>query len=82
MNAKEAQNFSVDILKELDDTSFSDSLYFSIRNVGTKVFRQCKYDQIEGWLFIWTKQEVFFMKESDLGDFVVIDANQTVSSLI
>jgi hypothetical protein len=74
MNLKEARNFSEDARKELDSYSFTDDVYLSIKNVGTKAFRHCSYDQLDGWLFIWTPTESFFVKESEMGDFLIIDA--------
>lgn len=75
MNKKQAQNLSEDIRKQLDDRSFIDNVYLSIKGIGTKVFKECKCDQLEGWLFIWTKNDTFLMEEEDIGDFVLIDAN-------
>jgi hypothetical protein len=79
MTSKQAHNFSEDVRKELDEKSFISNIYLSIRGVGNKIFKHCTYDSLEGWLFIWTPEENFVAKESDIGDFVIVDANQTPS---
>jgi hypothetical protein len=81
MNSKEAKNFSEDIAKELNDFSYIDSVYISVKGVGTKVFKRCKCDQIDGWLFVWTPTESFYTLETDLGDFIIIDANFPIMEL-
>ena len=78
MNSRDAQRFSDDIRKELDENSFVDNIYMSVKHVGTKVFRNCKCDQIDGWIFIWTQTETYTVKESDMGDFVIIDTNMSI----
>lgn len=76
MNKTTAKNFSEDIRKQLTVDCFSDTIYLSIRNVGTRAFKNCKCDRIDGWLFIWTGEENFYVEETELGDFVFIDASE------
>jgi hypothetical protein len=82
MTRKQAQNFSEDIKSELGDEDYYDDIYLSIKNVGTKMFKKCCYDQIDGWLFIWTQSDTFVAKESEIGDFVIVDSAHSALSLI
>jgi len=76
MTSRQARNLSDDIRKELtDDSYFTDNIYLSIKNVGTKSFKNCKCDRLDGWLFIWTKDDTFLVRESEAGDFLIIDTN-------
>ena len=66
-----------DLGKEIRDDSYVDNIYLSIRDVGTKVFKNCVFFVEDGWMFIWTREESFCIREKDMGDFLVIDANST-----
>ena len=73
MTSKNAQKLLVDLGKEMSEDSFTDNIYLSIRDVGTKVFKHCKFEVLEGWLLIWTPTETFCVSQKDLGDFLIID---------
>lgn len=75
MTKKQAENFCFDVAKNLNDEDFSETLYISIKNKGTKVFRNCKHDRIDGWIFFWSREETYFVKEKDIGDFVIVEKN-------
>lgn len=75
MNRLNANKLMIDLGKELSEDTFVDNIYLSIRNVGTKVFKKCKFERLEGWIFIWTQDDSFCVKEKDLGDFLVIDTD-------
>jgi hypothetical protein len=77
MTKKQAENFCLDIASNLTDEDFTDTLYISIKNKGTKVFANCKYERVDGWLFFWSKNETYYVKEKELGDFIVVDANMS-----
>lgn len=78
MNRTNANKLMADLGKEMNHASFTDNIYLSIRNVGTRVFKNCKFESLEGWMFIWTRDDSFCVKEKDLGDFLVIDTDSPV----
>ena len=73
MNRSQASRFSTDIRAELSDRDFCQTLYLSIKDIGTRTFKDASFQYIDGWLFIWTQNESFYVKEKELGDFVCID---------
>jgi hypothetical protein len=81
MTKKQAENFCLDIASNLTDEDFTDTLYISIKNKGTKVFANCKHERIDGWLFFWNKNETYYVKEKELGDFIVVEANMSPTVL-
>jgi hypothetical protein len=81
MTKKQAENFCLDIASNLTGEDFTDNLYISIKNKGTKVFTNCKHERIDGWLFFWSKNETYYVKEKELGDFIVIEANMSSAVL-
>lgn len=56
--------------KNLTSQDFCDTLYLSIKNVGTKTFRSCSFHQEDDYLFIWTKNENFLLNRREIGDFI------------
>lgn len=72
MNRLTATNLMQDIEKNIDPSMMIDDIYLSIKDVGTKIFRQCTYHEDNEWLFIWTTDDSFMVKKSDLGDFVMV----------
>jgi hypothetical protein len=79
MTKKQAERFCLDVAKNLIDEDLSETLYISIKNKGTKVFKNCRHDRIEGWIFFWSKKETYFVKEKDIGNFVIIEKNMSLS---
>ncbi len=61
-----------DLGKQLSPQDYSENIYVSIKNVGTKVFRQCAFHEADGYTFIWTKKETFIISRKEVGDFVVV----------
>lgn len=76
MTAKQAQYLLQDWGSNLGPTDFSESVYVSIRGVGTRVFRGCAYYEAENYLFVWTASESFCINKKDMGDLVIIPYNQ------
>lgn len=73
MTHKQALQLQIDWGKALEPRDFNETLYLSINGVGTKVFKKCCHHEHEGYLFIWTLEESFFIKKKDLGDFILVD---------
>lgn len=74
MTAKQAGNFCLDIHKTLTDEDYNNSVYISIKGVGTSIIKNCTYQISEGWIFFWTKNNSKYIRESEIGDFVIVDA--------
>jgi hypothetical protein len=73
MTPTQAHRFLGDIRSNLTISDYCQTIYISIREVGTKSFDNACYQSLEGWLFIWTKDDAFCVPEKELGDFVCID---------
>lgn len=73
MTSTQAGCFVNDIRSNLRDGDYCQTIYISIRDVGTKAFENACCQSIEGWLFIWTKDESFYVREKNLGDLVCVD---------
>jgi hypothetical protein len=72
MTRKQAQNLMEDLGKNLTPSDFSESVYLSIKGVGTKTFRKCAYYEVDGFTFIWTKEDTYIISKEELGEFVII----------
>lgn len=72
MTRNQAHNLMHDLGKNLIPQDYAENIYISIKNVGTKVFRNCAYFEAEGYTFIWTRVENFLMDKKEMGDFVVV----------
>ena len=72
MTRAEAINLMEDLGKNLSLRDYVDNIYISIKDVGTRVFRNCAYFEAEEYTFIWTHQESFLMDKNEMGDFVVV----------
>jgi hypothetical protein len=73
MTSKQANRFLSDIRLGLSESDYCQTIYISIRGVGTRSFTNACCQSLEGWLFIFTKDESFCVLEKDLGDFVCAD---------
>ena len=78
MTRKQAQHLMYDWGNELLPTDFCETVYLSIKGIGTKTFKDCCYHDSEGYIFIWTKEESIMIKKKDLGDFVSIPDNKKI----
>lgn len=72
MTKGQAQKLMDDISKDISEEDYVESIYLSINGVGTKVFKQCTYHDIEGYTFIWTRDEKFLISKKEIGDYVII----------
>lgn len=72
MTKGQAQKLMDDISKDISEEDYVESIYLSINGVGTKVFKQCAYYDIEKYTFIWTKDEKFLISKKEIGDYVII----------
>lgn len=61
-----------DIGKSLTKADYSEDIYLSIRDIGTKVFKKCAYHEVDGYTFIWTEKEQYLISRKEIGDYVVI----------
>lgn len=75
MTQKQAYRFLDDVKRDLDQDDCVQTVYLSIKGIGTKVFRNASYQFLDGWLFIVTTTESFCVKKCDLGDFICIDTD-------
>ena len=73
MTQRQASRFLDDVKRDLDSKDYIQTLYLSIKNIGTKIFRNATFQLLDGWLFIITPDESFCIREKDLGDFICID---------
>lgn len=73
MTTVQANRFLSDIRSRLVDEDYCQTVYISIKNVGNRSFKDACCQSLEGWLFIFTKDESFCVLEKDLGDFVCAD---------
>lgn len=81
MTRNQAQRLMEDIEKSLTKKNFCEDIYLSIKNVGTKTFKNCAYYEIEGFTFIWTEKERYLISKKEIGDYVIIpyDPNFKIS---
>lgn len=81
MTLRQAQRLLEDLSHEIKARDLIQSIYVSIKDVGTRVFKNCCYHEIENYIFIWTENEKFIISRKTLGDFVIIpqDSNVLVS---
>lgn len=73
MTPKQANLFLSDIRSELTDADYCQNIYISLREIGTKSFKNACCQSIDGWLFVCTKIDSFCVQEKNLGDFVCVD---------
>lgn len=76
MTRKQAQRLMEDLEKNLIHDDYCEDLYVSIKNVGTKVFKNCAYYECEGYTFIWTCTEKFLLSKKEIGEYVLIPKNK------
>lgn len=72
MTRTQAQRLMIDLGKNLVHDDYCEDLYISIKNIGTKTFKNCAYFECEVYTFIWTHQESFFISKKNMNDFVLI----------
>lgn len=72
MTRNQAQRLMEDIGKSLTKADYSEDIYLSIRDIGTKVFKKCAYHEVDGYTFIWTEKEQYLISRKEIGDYVVI----------
>lgn len=72
MTKSQAQRLMEDLGKNLVSSDYKDNVYISIKNVGTKIFRECAYHETDGYTFIWTKSERFIINKKEVGGYVVV----------
>lgn len=75
MTVNQAENFCLDIHKTLTDEDYKNSVYVSIKGIGTSIIKNCAYQISDGWIFFWSKNNSKYIRESEIGDFVIIDAH-------
>jgi len=73
MTTVQANRFLSDIRSRLVDEDYCQTVYISIKNVGNRSFKDACCQSLEGWLFVWTKDDSFCVRESKLGDFICVD---------
>lgn len=78
MTTKQAQFLLKDWGSNLLPEDYCETIYLSIRGVGTKTFKNCCYHESDGYIFIWTREESFMVKKTDMGDFVSIPDNKEI----
>lgn len=76
MTKAQAQRLMDDLGENLIPEDYCEDLYISIKNVGTKTFKQCSYYECEGYAFIWTLTDKFLISKKEIGDFVLIPKNK------
>lgn len=81
MTQKQAEYLLQDWGGNLLPEDYCETIYLSVKGVGTKTFRQCCYHDAGDYVFIWTKEESFKAKKKDLGDFVMSDNKRSLISL-
>jgi hypothetical protein len=81
MTKRQAQRLMQDIEKELTENDYCENVYMSVKNIGTKVFKNCVYHMAEGYTFIWTKTESFLINEKEIGDCVIVPSADISMSL-
>ena len=72
MTHQQATDLMLDWGKNLLPVDFCETLYLSIRGVGTKTFKSCSFHQEDDYLFIWTKTENYLLNRNEIGDFVAV----------
>jgi len=81
MTKKQALQLQQDWGKHLSPNDYNQTLYLSIKGIGTKVFKECYYHEQDNYMFVWTKNESFIAKKQELGDFVaVLNPTDTIVS--
>lgn len=80
MTRSQALKLKDDIGKTIEDADFCDEVYLSIKGVGAKVFKDCNLYEIEGWIFIWTREESFAFCRKDIGDFLMLENPKSFST--
>lgn len=79
-----ANHFLLDTRRDIRDTDLNgQNVYLSIKGIGTKVFHDATSQIIDGWLFIWSREETFCVSMEEVGDLVCInvDDNSNVTTL-
>ncbi len=71
MTRKQAQNMMDDLGKHLTDEDYIEDIYLSISGIGTKIFKECSYFEIDGFAFIWTRTEKFLIRKKELGGCII-----------
>lgn len=81
MTRNQAQRLMEDIEKSLTTEDFSEDIYLSIKDVGTKTFKKCAYHEVDGYTFIWTETERYLISKQEIGEYVIIpyDPNFKIS---
>lgn len=72
MTHKQALRLQEDWGKDLEPKDFNETLYVSIKGIGTKVLKNCFFHEDGNYMFIWTKNESFLLNRKELGDFVMV----------
>jgi len=75
MTKKQAEHLKEDLEKSITLDDYVEDLYVSINGVGSKVFKNCVYLEVEGWLFIWTHEDSYMVRRKDIGDCVIAPAS-------
>lgn len=78
MTRKQAQFLLDDWGSNLLPEDYCETIYLSIKGVGTKTFKECCYHDDDGYIFIWTREERFIIDKRDLGDFVAVSDNKKI----
>lgn len=81
MTLKQAQRLLDDLSHDIIKRDLVQNIYVSIKDIGTRVFKNCCYHEIENYIFVWTINDKFLINKKDLGDLVIIpqDSNILVS---
>ncbi len=75
MTKKQAERLKEDLEKSITLDDYVEDLYISIKDIGSKVFRNCVYLEAEGWIFIWTHEESYVVRKKDIGECVIAPAS-------
>lgn len=75
MTRKQAERLKEDLEKSITLDDYVEDLYISIKDIGSKVFRNCVYLEVEGWIFIWTHEESYVVLKKDIGECVIAPAS-------
>jgi hypothetical protein len=75
MTKKQAELLKQDLEKSITLDDYVEDLYISIKDIGSKVFKNCVYLEAEGWLFIWTYEESYLVRKKDIGECIIAPAS-------
>jgi len=82
MTRSQALRLQEDWGSNITPEDFHETLYLSIKGIGSKIFKNCCYHEQDNYMFIWTKEESFLLDKKDLGDFVAVsDPHNFITSI-